>query len=164
MRRRSTKTTAGQRGGAAPLAYTGQLIGRDAAGSPVVTIQHDGDGWRVVVHGQGVNDEGGQYDWSRQAVDASGTPLLHDGLDAALGAAQVLVPAFTSDHKEAEATRRSDEALEAAIRSGLPPYEAYTVEQMRTEATRRGLEGFARLAKGELVALLEDDDANAKEN
>lgn len=127
-----------------------------------MTVQHDGDGWRVEVHGAGVNDEGGRFDWSRQELDSSGRPVVFGDVDAALTAAPRLVEAFHAAHEAAEEQRRATEALDAAIAAGLPPYEAYTVEQMRTEATRRNLEGFARLNKGELVALLEDDDANAK--
>lgn len=126
-------------------------------------MQHDGDGWRVVVHGTGVNDDGVAYTWQRQDLGRDGHPVLHASLDDALAGAGGLVPRFEEEHAAADERRRTEEAL-AAISAGLPPYEAYTVEQLRAEATRRGLEGFARLAKGGLVALLEDDDANAKED
>lgn len=107
-----SKKAAPRRGtaGRPELAWRGQLEGLDEDGVRRCTIALDDAGWYVVVHGVGVNDEGGRYEWSRQELGDDGHPVRHSSMPVAANLADRLIDQFDVEHEEMDALRRVEEA------------------------------------------------------
>lgn len=98
-----------------PLDWRGQLVGLDADGRQAAALVHEPDaGWRAVIVGSAVNDDGVEYQWSRQAVDAAGQPVAHASVEDAMAAAAALGPEFAAEHEAAEEARRELQKREHA--------------------------------------------------